>query len=1097
MKLSHYLLGLALYIQAPLSATPSALPPAESDIRDFLNMLILDPADMARTGLDKRPLLVETSRLYREENHIEAMETFTRYLLEKLREGEAYGLPPGVRPGDLPNNFNLDAANRLLDGTFTLGGEPIGEPGQVTIEIDNLESIYGYRDRWHPGLFTPLLYAYIQTGRTDYLNRWAAYIDDWVDQGRGLRDTEALRISDGQHHLSGRILWEALSMASHLREDAARELPHPTLARLMNRMVTETVPATILYHRTNPQNWTPGGSVNMIRFAMLIDEFKVARTLFEEGMRRIENYNSLQNYPDGSETEQAPWYNRNWLNHTFSLREIFATRGASGRIPSWEREIIGSNRLDVLQLDLDRRVNFLVRFITPQAELPIGMRNDRRDNRGWRTRDIQDIAPAVFERPSIQQLIDTVNHNHTLKYRDPDLHENSPETTADSFPYSGFFLLRNSWHFRSSYAHLTSAPNLAGGHALTAMKGNNSLGLAADRLDLLHSGSFGTYSYDRSPLRVDGFEQFAHAGIPRNPPGMAHKGLMADAREAEPAPWRFHSSSRFDLAEGVYDGPYGFLMDDHHDQGVITPDMVSEASLNAIHDVPHQRLVMGDRASGLWIVTDRIHSREPRDFSLDWRLPSLPHPNPERRTQPVFDPERVQLNEQAKTIKTDDDDMRVNLHMYQFSAMPLRYSSALETGEHLKEDYSYRYRLYALNVISSQWRGQGPQQVVTLLHPKGWGAEGDIEVTETATGHTNGFRVRLPDGEGLLYQSAIHGTATFSIGRVRAVGEAVLLRSDGSGLLLGGTEFELNGEPVEMVSADMEFRIEQGRVVETTPIYRPIKPVQIKPARKRLLPGEHITLSTSTENEVIRYTLDGSEPDLSSPVYEGPIPVQNPLTLKARAFRPDLAEIPVNESLTHASEISRADVEITALLNPVDAGDLLPGLAYIYMEGTWKALSFFPEKDEPLKHGTVKELLDVSPRNPDAPYYAFVYSGYLKVPEDGVYTLHLPEEYLRPAIMAGYELSAYLGRDDQGGSIRWQVTQDRFALGTWSVGLRAGLHPIHVRYADVRGTAPAHFNRPGFRDQVWTGQRPDLRISGPTLSPGPVPSEWLFHQAQP
>ena len=47
-----------------------------------------------------------------------------------------------------------------------------------------------------------------------------------------------------------------------------------------------------------------------------------------------------------------------------------------------------------------------------------------------------------------------------------------------------------------------------------------------------------------------------------------------------------------------------------------------------------------------------------------------------------------------------------------------------------------------------------------------------------------------------------------------------------------------------------------------------------------------VTLDTVNLDEPIHYTLDGSPPTLSDPLYEGPIPIQTTTALRARAFGP-------------------------------------------------------------------------------------------------------------------------------------------------------------------------------------------------------------------
>ena len=58
-----------------------------------------------------------------------------------------------------------------------------------------------------------------------------------------------------------------------------------------------------------------------------------------------------------------------------------------------------------------------------------------------------------------------------------------------------------------------------------------------------------------------------------------------------------------------------------------------------------------------------------------------------------------------------------------------------------------------------------------------------------------------------------------------------------------------------------------------------------------------VTLSTTTAGATIRYTLDGSSPTSSSPVYQGPIAVSSSLTLRAQAFASGMN----NSSVTQAA----------------------------------------------------------------------------------------------------------------------------------------------------------------------------------------------------
>ncbi|MGH7952669.1 MAG: chitobiase/beta-hexosaminidase C-terminal domain-containing protein [Limisphaerales bacterium] len=60
------------------------------------------------------------------------------------------------------------------------------------------------------------------------------------------------------------------------------------------------------------------------------------------------------------------------------------------------------------------------------------------------------------------------------------------------------------------------------------------------------------------------------------------------------------------------------------------------------------------------------------------------------------------------------------------------------------------------------------------------------------------------------------------------------------------------------------------------------------PLNGPLTNGTSISISTTTSNAIIYYTLDGSDPNTNSAVYSAPLLFTNPITLTARAWRSDL-----------------------------------------------------------------------------------------------------------------------------------------------------------------------------------------------------------------
>ena len=84
-----------------------------------------------------------------------------------------------------------------------------------------------------------------------------------------------------------------------------------------------------------------------------------------------------------------------------------------------------------------------------------------------------------------------------------------------------------------------------------------------------------------------------------------------------------------------------------------------------------------------------------------------------------------------------------------------------------------------------------------------------------------------------------------------------------------------------------------------------------------------LSLSTSTTNATIRFTLDGSTPTPSSPLYSGPITLTNSSTVSARAYAPNLIESHIQKYTFMRADSSDRVRFLQANLN---------------RSGTWKSL---------------------------------------------------------------------------------------------------------------------------------------------------------------
>ena len=191
-----------------------------------------------------------------------------------------------------------------------------------------------------------------------------------------------------------------------------------------------------------------------------------------------------------------------------------------------------------------------------------------------------------------------------------------------------------------------------------------------------------------------------------------------------------------------------------------------------------------------------------------------------------------------------------------------------------------------------------------------------------------------------------------------------------------------------------------------------------------------VQLGTALPGAVIRYTLDGSEPDAQSPRYEGPIQL-------ALTEAGTVVTARVYTTSGRASPVTRARYRRAQLHSPaaVAAGQLQPGLRQRYVEGDVSSAAGLDQ----LAAAREDIVADVAiPSNARELSFGLLFDGYLRVPQDGIYRFTL--------------------RSDDGSVLRIgdEVVVDRDGPrspgdSTGSVALAAGLHPVSLRYFQGSG----------------------------------------------
>ncbi|MFA9452457.1 MAG: alpha-L-fucosidase [Candidatus Aminicenantaceae bacterium] len=212
-----------------------------------------------------------------------------------------------------------------------------------------------------------------------------------------------------------------------------------------------------------------------------------------------------------------------------------------------------------------------------------------------------------------------------------------------------------------------------------------------------------------------------------------------------------------------------------------------------------------------------------------------------------------------------------------------------------------------------------------------------------------------------------------------------------------------------------------------------------------------VALGPGVSNARIRYTLDGSEPDEASPEYTAALSLDTGTMVQCAYFQ---------EGRRVSSVVNRSFYMVKPRPSQ-ELPDRVPGLTYAYFEGEWEMLPEFSELS-PLRSGTSAAFdIGVQQRPED---FAVRYSGYILVPEDGVYTFFVASDD-GSRLWIGDTL--VVDNDGLHGS---QTESGRIALAR-------GLHPISTGF----------FQRTGGMDL-------EVAFRGPGVEHQVVPSAVLFHK---
>jgi len=199
-----------------------------------------------------------------------------------------------------------------------------------------------------------------------------------------------------------------------------------------------------------------------------------------------------------------------------------------------------------------------------------------------------------------------------------------------------------------------------------------------------------------------------------------------------------------------------------------------------------------------------------------------------------------------------------------------------------------------------------------------------------------------------------------------------------------------------------------------------------------------VNIYSDRENVEIRYTLDGSMPDNTSPVVDGTISINETTIFAARCFRDNKA----------VSDSVMAIVKKVSPLPPIKSDNIIPGFVCNYYEGEWDSLPDFKSL-APLKSIEVANF-DLTNRLHDD-HYGFNFEGLIKISEDGVYDFFTDSD-------DGSQLfiDDFLVVDNDG--------LHGMQLEDGCIALSEGMHKIRVIFFEKGGSddLKVYFNGPDF-----------------------------------
>lgn len=479
----------------------------------------------------------------------------------------------------------------------------------------------------------------------------------------------------------------------------------------------------------------------------------------------------LPYYPDGTELEQAFWYNGGVISFAQKFLEMYPQNENAERL---RRLALYAQRfLACISLPYNgftpgeakthKKVALSPHFRDPLAEMIVNRAaaNEQKGTPGVQPPGSTATLPAPAGDASVEMPV--------------------PAFASIAFPYSGYYILRSGWDRKALHVYFKGGRKGTGHSAATA----NQIQLTAFGRTMLTRAGSGLYGPGPWPT----YSAYVNSSFGHNTlvvDGKSQNDPKAPQQQA-PIPSRWLASEYFDFAEAKYDSGYEGL----------------DAAIT------HQRQMVFFRQAGLFIVRDLLEARKEHEYSQVWCFAK------------EYGEDQVLTDEEGQRMVTSDG-TGPNLALYH-AGPAVRYTRFF--GQKEPQTRGWRDKDHRAVDVHASWKGAGAQQLLTVLYPRP-AAEFDIERVERMDSNgVTGISILRKDGSRIECRAAASGRDSLAIGGLRILGEALFLytAADGkvSGLALGVEQASIDGKAQNPAAADFAFELTKGRLEMTAEIRVP------------------------------------------------------------------------------------------------------------------------------------------------------------------------------------------------------------------------------------------------------------------------------------